>query len=605
MAIKHGGGNKGSIMIGMRKSKCRVGFYPPSLWRGAHHDHRSKNIFITLGLVLLLLSMPKPSMGEPVTQTIPLQPGWNAVFLEVAPVSTAPAEVFADVPDLLSVWRWNPNTATVEFVQDPEMPVPAGSRWLVYYPDNPVLTNLHAIQGQTAYLIQRGGESSVNWNVTGEPTMPNLDWKANSFNFVGFHLATGEEPLFGNFFSSSPAHAGQDIYILGDGGGWEKVDYPSSTYMQRGEGFWVYCKGSSQFTGPLTVQLEQGTGLHYGKTLSEQSVLFRNSSAAQMSVSLSLSSLNNAVYYWVFQPAENLAGWMPFPSSLELTIPAGGSQKLRLGVRRTGLAAETAYGANLAVLDGEGVRIFIPVSITGIRFAGLWVGDTTITKVNQPASTSDPDKPAKTGSEFSFRLIVHAEDSGPVRLLNQVIQMWQEGTWKPDPNDLGKLIVDEPGHFVLFTDDALISRYSGAAMRDGRLVGRRVASPAFPSLTSQQGVMSGSAVSNEGLNPSNGNTLSLEIRLAPDDPTNPFRHLYHQDHKKAEQSYEVSRTITLTFNDVDSEGRFITGVPALGWGASEIGGLYQELIKGLHKNDLRIEGTFHLRKASDVGTLTQ
>ena len=85
--------------------------------------------------------------------------------------------------------------------------------------------------------------------------------------------------------------------------------------------------------------------------------------------------------------------------------------------------------------------------------------------------------------------MVHAEDSGTVRLLSQVIQMWQEGTWKPDPNDLGKLIVDEPGHFVLFADDSLISSYSGAAMRDGQLVGRRISAPAFPNLTAAQGVI--------------------------------------------------------------------------------------------------------------------
>jgi hypothetical protein len=564
-----------------------------------------KNTLIMLGVVLLLLWAPKPSMGETIAQTIPLHPGWNAVFLEVAPVSTAPADVFAGVTNLLSVWRWNPNTSTVEFIQDPEVPVPQGSQWLVYYPGNPLLTNLHAIQAERAYLIRLGGSSNVNLTVTGQPAIPHIDWKANSFNFVGFHLAPGDEPLFGDFFSSSLAHAGQEIYVLNSSGNWEKVTNPATTFMRRGEGFWIYCEGSSQFTGPVSVQLEQSTGLHYGKTLSEQNVLLRNSSAAEKSVYLSLSALNNALYYWVFDPANNVAGWEPFPSPLALTIPAGGFQKLRLGVKRTGLTADTLYEANITATDAEGMRILVPVSVTGSSYAGLWVGDATITKVSQPANASDPNTPTKAGSEFSFRLIMHAGNSGPVRLMSQVIQMWQEGTWKPDPNDLGKLIVDEPGHFVLFTDDSLISSYSGAAMRDGQLVGRRIASPAFPGLTAAQGVMSGSATSAGGLNPSNGNTLSLEVTLAPDDPTNPFRHLYHPDHKLPEQSYGVSRTITFTFSDVDSEGRWITGVPTLGWGSSEIGGIYEEEITGLHRDVLRIEGTFHLRKASDVGTLTQ
>ena len=556
-----------------------------------------KNAIITLGLVFLLLSTTNPSKAELITQTIELHPGWNAAFLEVQPGSTAPADVFAGVPGLQSVWRWNPNTSTVEFIQDPEVPVPTGSLWLVYYPSEPILTNLHAIHGETAYLINLGGTENVTWTVTGKPALPHIDWKANSFNFVGFHLAPGEEPLFGDLFSSSLAHNGQEIYILNDGN-WEKVTSPATTSMLRGEAFWIYCKGSSEFTGPFSVQLDQSTGLHYGKSLMEQNVLLRNNSAADKTVSLSLSALNSTLYYWVFDPANEVAGWTAFPASLGLTIPAGEAQKLRLGVKRAGLTADAVYAANMTVSDGAGMEILVPVSVTGISYSGLWVGDATITKVNEPAR--DSYTPVKTGSEFSFRLIVHADDSGTVRLLSQVIQMWQEGTWKPDPNDLGKLIVDEPGHFVLFTDDALIPLYSGSALRDGQLVGRRISAPAVPSLTAAQGVMTAGP-----LNPSSGNTLSVQIMLSSGDPTNPFRHMYHPDHKLSEQSYGVTRSITLTFSDKDSEGRPITGVPTLGWGSSEIGGIYKEDITGLHRSTLHIEGTFLLYKVSSVGTLEQ
>jgi hypothetical protein len=558
-----------------------------------------KRSVITLLTMLLLLTGISTTQAETVSQTITLNPGWNAVFLEVQPESTAPSDVFAEVTNLQSVWRWNPNTSTVEFIQDPEVPVPTGSLWLVYYPGQPLLTNLHAIHGETAYLINLGGAQNVTWTVTGEPAMPRIDWKANSFNFVGFHLAPGDEPLFGDFFSSSLAHDGQEIYIL-NGGNWEKVAAPATTSMLRGEAFWIYCKGSSEFTGPLSIQLQQGTGLHYGKTLQEQDVILRNNSPAQKSVSLDLPALNDTVYYWVFDPDNEVAGWTAFPSSLDVTIPAGESQKLRLGVKRAGLTADTLYAANMTVSDAAGTQILVPVSVTGISYAGLWVGDATITRVSEPANGSDPETPVKTGSEFSFRLILHAGDSGPVRLLNHVIQMWQEGTWKPDPNDLSKLIVDEPGHFVLLVDDSLIPLYSGVALRDGQLVGRRISAPAFPVLTADQGEMAAGS-----LNPSAGNILSRDITLLANDPTNPFRHMYHPDHKLPEQSYQVTRSITLTFAEEDQEGRPITGIPTLGWGSSEIGGIYKEDITGLHRDKLHIEGTFLLHKVSNVGTLTQ
>ena len=109
-----------------------------------------------------------------------------------------------------------------------------------------MLTTLNAIHGRTPYLIKLGGVSDVVWSVTGEPGVPYIDWKQNSFNFVGFHLQPGSEPLFEDFFSSSPAHAGEDIYVLNNTtGNWEQVSSPLTTQMQRGEAFFIFSRCSS------------------------------------------------------------------------------------------------------------------------------------------------------------------------------------------------------------------------------------------------------------------------------------------------------------------------------------------------------------------------
>jgi hypothetical protein len=530
--------------------------------------------------------------AEPISQSLTLKPGWNAVFLEVEPQSSAPEDVFAGISNLLSVWMWNPRTSTVEFIQDPDMLVPEQPQWMVYFPGNPVLTNLFSVHGETAYLINLGGTANVTWSVTGEPKVPKIDWKANSFNFVGFHLTPGQEPLFHDFFSSSPSHAGQEIYALDNATAkWVKVTDPTRQ-MKRGEGFWVYCVGHSEYVGPLSVQLEQGTGLHYGTALVEQDVQVLNNSFRDKTVSLSISSAATNLHYWLFDPENNVAEWIAFPPG-DLTIGAGEKQKLRLGVRRAGLSAGTVYEANVTVSDGEGMDIVLPVSVTGISYAGLWVGDATIRKVSEPANVSDPSTPVKTGSEFSFRLIVHEDETGKAHLLREVVQLWQEGTWKPDPNNLGKLIPDQPGYFVLIANDALIPNYSGAALRDGQPVGRRVSSPAFGFVGPK--LMSGSFQIN--------NSLSITLVLAPDDPTNPFRHTYHPDHKLPEQSYEVTRVIKMSFQDEDGEGKPITGVPILSWGSSDVGGIYSETIWGLHKDEIHVEGTFVLHKVSNVAQL--
>ena len=571
-----------------------------------------KNSIITLVAMFLLLSSTNPSQAEIIpNKTIPLNSGWNVVFLDLEPENPDAAVVFAPdtfTPNLTapaSIWKWSPRTSTVEFIQNPDVPVPEESQWMVYYtgdaPEYQFISNLHAIHGDTPYLIYISG-GAVEWTISGEPTIPHIDWKSNSYNFVGFHLDPETSINYSTFFDASFAHAGQKIYTL-ESGNW--VEKPDTEFMEYGKAFWIYCNGSSEFTGPLSVQLEQGSGLHYGTTLNEQDLrVFNHSETDKTAITLSFESPNVPLYYWVFDPDNNLAGWEPFPPD-PLSIPVGESQKLRLGVKRAGLAAETLYEANMTITDAEGMNILVPVSVTGISYSGLWVGNATINKVSEPANVFDSDTPVKTGTEFSFQIIFHADDTGVVRLLSQVIQMWHEGTWKPDPNDLGKQIVDLPGYFVLFTDDGLIPTYSGSAMRDGQLVGRRISAPAFPNLTADQGEMGGTAVGGVMLDPSAGNTLTRHITLAPDDPTNPFRHMYHPDHKLTDQSYLVERDINLTFAHEDTDGRPITGVPTLSWGSSEIGGIYKEDITGIHKDAIHFEGTFLLHKVNNVGTLTQ
>jgi len=40
-----------------------------------------------------------------------------------------------------------------------------------------------------------------------------------------------------------------------------------------------------------------------------------------------------------------------------------------------------------------------------------------------------------------------------------------------------------------------------------------------------------------------------------------------------------------------------------GWGDNQLGGIYRETIRGLHKSTLYVQGTFRLQQASRVGIL--
>jgi hypothetical protein len=358
--------------------------------------------------------------------------------------------------------------------------------------------------------------------------------------------------------------------------------------MKKGEAFWVYTQGSSKFNGPVAVQLERADGLHYGDTLTRQDVVIKNDSDEQQTISMSLSegAPSNRLFYWKLNESTNIFEWVAFPPA-NLAIAPGESERLSLGVKRDGLSSADSLAGNIDVEAG-GTVFQIPLSLEGIDVAGLWVGQAVVNKVSEVRSGTTEITPA--GSEFSFRIIVHVDDGGQARLLSHVIQMWDKNL----PNG--------PAGPVLFTDDGLMSNYTGITMRDGKTVGRRISAPAFHNFG--QSALDGSFGIQAG-------ELKTMLNLPADDPTNPFIHRYHKDHlvpgdnTPPEQKYSIDRDIKLTFQDQDADGNNIVGSNGLGWGSLDMGGTYQETINGIHREELTIKGTFLLHRVSKKGSLEQ
>ncbi|MCZ7650504.1 MAG: hypothetical protein M5U13_04795 [Thermoanaerobaculia bacterium] len=67
------------------------------------------------------------------TQTFELQPGWNAVYLEVRPEPNDAESVFGGLP-LASAWTWNPRVGRVEFIDDPDERLIDSPAWQGYFP---------------------------------------------------------------------------------------------------------------------------------------------------------------------------------------------------------------------------------------------------------------------------------------------------------------------------------------------------------------------------------------------------------------------------------------------------------------------------------------
>lgn len=211
--------------------------------------------------------------GHKRTQEIALKAGWNAVYLEVQPMDPSPTKVFSGLPvDKVATLFESP--ATNQFVTNPGVDLFEGRGWGVWYaPSQPeaFLKSLDAIDGNRGYLVH--ATKDCQWRAAGQVKGGALKWQPDAFNFVGFSMASSGGPTFAQFFAGSKAHRGQKIYRLVDGR-WKLVAASGAEAMRGGEAFWIYCKGSSDYQGPLRVETALSQGLQLGRGSAK--VILRN-----------------------------------------------------------------------------------------------------------------------------------------------------------------------------------------------------------------------------------------------------------------------------------------------------------------------------------------
>jgi hypothetical protein len=305
---------------------------------------------------------------------------------------------------------------------------------------------------------------------------------------------------------------------------------------------------------------------------------------------------------------------------ISVTLAAGRETKLRLAIRRADLVpyqripgvSDYQYQSLLEVSDGAGSVVHIPITARGNAAevprvglaasgpaqpdprAGLWVGTAAIRGVSQPANLADPNTPRATKSEAQFRLILHVDTTGQTRLLQHATLMWADGVADAQGNTV------QPGRQVLIAADTLLSRYTDVALRDGQPVGRRVSSVAFGNAT---------PIAMAGRFGDPQNPLSCSVAIGYDDPLNPFKHRFHPDHDNLDEEYAtklapgaesftVSRALSLEFTAADPDG-----LSTSRWGADQLGGIYSEVVAGLHKTPIVIRGTFRLNRVSLIAAL--
>ena len=564
--------------------------------------------------VLVLLSAVSPLLaGGVIEQSFELHPGWNAIYLEVEPAETSIETVMAGLP-VESVWTWRDGYRKTQFVQNPNEELLSVDGWFGWFPPaapSSRLNNLYHFEANRAYLIEIASQAPpFEWSVSGMPVLRRRKWAPDTLNFVGFPVDPGAPPTFGEYFKASPAHEGQKYYRMGQDGLWQEITAPFSETIKSGVGYLVYCKGASDYQGPLEIDTGSIDGLDFVEPLTGLSLTVGNHLDVDVDVRLKRES--DAPVPLLLQVIDDVtarSSWPVLPDDYSREIPAGKNDVLTLGVRRADLGATEAREV-LEVFNGKGSRILVPVHVAALRgtgsakaasatggFAGLWVGTATVRNVSQAQEAGTEPEPV--GATFPLRFILHVDGAGQVHLLKEVLQVWKEGTTAPDPDNPGYNRTETPGHYVLLTDDSLISQFSGVVIRDGKSVGVRVSTVAYDFEGQMLRVLGTVGVNGD---------LDATIVVPVDLPTNPFYDRYHPDHDNLDaeflnfkaEAYEVTRKIHWHFSEEDPDG-----IDNPAWGSDLLGGEYSEELTGLHRNSIFVSGTFRMRRVSSVESLNE
>lgn len=533
------------------------------------------------------------------TTTYSLKGGWSSIYLTGDAKQDTLDNIFP--ASVTQVWRWNPNPNQVQFTDSPLLPVEGATEWSVWKRGVPAESTFTQLTGGTAYLVKSNGttDNTYSVNIKQTPLLRDSSWVRNGANLLGFPTkkTLTVYPTFSKYFTTFPAAIAANSkifkYVGGDLGPSNPIQVFSTTTerVDRTQAYWFSAEVVENFFAPLDIDVSSANGLDFGRSGSIVTVHVRNRADAVVTltiapvaseaapagqtaiagaVPITRRTFNNTTLQWVETP---------ITAAINVPIAPGATTELQFGITRGAMTGtvDSLYASLLRFTDsGNNMDVVLPARAQKASLTGLWIGDIKLTSVESKAPGSTG---TATPEPFPLRTLLHVTSSGAATLLSNVY--------------LGQLAV-APNNLGVCTKEELLKQ-------DAKAGAQRLVAAHLP----LDQVINGTGTVNLP------GEVTCVVTIPFNDPTNPFVHQYHPDHdnKNARsqtlaagvESYDITRTCKFTFTADPPEG----SASGTGWGSSILGGTYQEVISGAHKEPITVSGTFELHRASEIGTLSQ
>lgn len=519
----------------------------------------------------------------------------------------------------------------MEFDLDPRDPFPRSADWQYWFAaEAGVSTFTKLLAGESYEIFVATNADPAVLEIKGRPVLNPARWLPGEANLVGLPVSSNTPISFTDFFSfssdfvMSPATA-TVFRVSGPNNTLQRVWTPATERPGRGEAFWIVAgPNARQYNGPIQVRTETPSRLlDFGPSISPRTLVIQNLTTNSRSIQIrqqasaappalpGIPGLLGPVPL-LYKDALTDQSYQPFPEIFETNLAPRARLDLSLAPDPQALTNGTpnsAWQSLLRITDAHNAKftpatvdLLVGVSCDG-RVAnpadvrGLWIGQVTVTDVERAATRLGvvnawaADGPVPVSQPFVFRVIVHVDALGTVRLLQRALLAWR--LEETDPERLA----EPPTNAVLeiLSDESAAAAYS-VQYPDAKIV--RISSPNFP-LMSPVSAATGSVF---------GASMDFDVTIPFDDPVNPFLHRYHPQHDNLRydngvatnvpegvESYTISRALQFRFSPIDP----VLGVTNRQWGIAEQGGMYEETVNGLNKT-IRTRGTFRLQRVSSV-----
>lgn len=303
-------------------------------------------------VVLAWMTLTGTVYGQWLEQSITLEAGWNAVFIEVDPQPANADELFSSQP-FVSVWTRTPQALRqlgddCEGPDDTDCMMSNDTQWRVWVPPGSsadVVVNLRVIRGGRVYFIN--ATQATTLTLVGRPSSVQGKLLPGA-NAVGFYASPTNPPTFENYLAPETTLSDSEIFAFGQDGVLTPVSRSSSITPSRG--YWMTTEKSVDYDGPVQIDALSLRGLDYGDAGTSRRIGVRNLAGAQTEIAVAVEP--SAAVPTTIPPQPTNAGavplfWKDYGSGSEidsmvqwrtlnsLAVP---TPSVDVGIRRVGLS---------------------------------------------------------------------------------------------------------------------------------------------------------------------------------------------------------------------------------------------------------------------------